>query len=264
MQEIIGLWTYALLLRRPALSILFYTFRFLEEKGTGVQNKRRIPESVIEKLSALLDIFLLLCADLRLLLAQRIYFSDACPSGAGVQYADLTPREVWSFKDNVSETRARKGWHSTLMSCQSHEGSELLYTSPSPAVMRRPLKVSMRFERAIMRLESKTAVAHRWRWDGHINHLETDAQLLAVRHMASCPETRGHRVLALMDNTSTLGAVAKGRSSSFALNTTCRKIASVLLDHNISQIAHWVPTALNLADEPSRSLENVSKKRSPH
>lgn len=108
MQEIIGSWTYALLLRRPALSILFYTFPFLEETGTAVHTKRRIPDLVVEELSALLDFFTILCVDLRLPLSSRIYFSCACRSGAGVQYEDLSPLEKWIFKDNESKKEREK------------------------------------------------------------------------------------------------------------------------------------------------------------
>lgn len=53
---------------------------------------------------------------------------------------------------------------------------------------------------------------------------EIEADLIAARHMASCPLSRGLRVLAIVDNTSTLNAISKGRSSSQALNEVCRKI----------------------------------------
>lgn len=81
MEEIVGLWTYALLLRRPALSILFSTFRFLEESGAVSNTVLRIPEPVFDELFALSDVFPLLSADLRIPLSQKIYFVEACPSG---------------------------------------------------------------------------------------------------------------------------------------------------------------------------------------
>lgn len=90
-RHIVGLWTSALILRRPAFSILYHTFRFLEQKGTPVNVKQRITDSVIEEFNALLDVFPLLSSNLRQKLSPRVYFSDACKSGAGVEYADLTP-----------------------------------------------------------------------------------------------------------------------------------------------------------------------------
>lgn len=261
-RHIIGLWTYALLLRRPAFSILFHTCRFLDQTDIATADRLRVPDGVIEELGALLDVFPLLVAGLKQGLPERIYFSDACKSGAGVQYSELSPRDVWNFKGNVSETRARKGWYSSLITSPSLDDEKLAFSSASPSVVSRPLKVSKRFERAISRLSSKTAVIHKWRYAGHINQLETEAQLLAVRHMASCPSTRGHRVIAMVDNTSTLGAIAKGRSSSWAMNITCRKIAHALLASDITQLSHWIPSALNLADGPSRTFENVASKSS--
>lgn len=60
-------------------------------------------------------------------------------------------------------------------------------------------------------------MAKKGRRTGHINYLQIEAQFLAVRHMASCPSTHGHWVIALVNNTTTLVAIAKGRSSAFTL-----------------------------------------------
>lgn len=257
----VGLWTYALLLRRPAFSILYETFRFIEEAADDVRT--RIPNPVVEELGSLLGVFPLLCADLSQPLSTSVYFSDGCATGAGVQYAKLSPRDTWLFKDNIAETRARKGWHSSLLSSTTTEETELLFQSTSPAVAKCPLKRSSRFERVVLGLSSKTAVKHKWLRPGHINLLETEEQLLAIRHMASCPSSRECRVLVLVDNTSTLGEISKGRSSSVTINSTCKKIAHTLLRNQITKIPHWVPSELNIADEPSRAFENVLPQR-PH
>lgn len=139
-QQIIGLRTHALLLRRPTFSTLYHTFHFLEETGVSTQARRRIQDSVLEELGALLDVFPLLSSDLKLQLSTPIYFSDACKSGAGVQYSDHSPREARLFKDNIAETRARKCWHPPLVGSLPNDDGELSYTSASPAVLRRPLK----------------------------------------------------------------------------------------------------------------------------
>lgn len=138
---------------------------------------------------------------------------------------------------------------------------EFSYTSSSPSVSPRPNKVSRRFERAIERLISKRTLSHKWRRPSHINQLETEALLLAAWHIASCPSTRGHRIISLIYNTKTLGAVAKGRSSSFVINRSCHKLTSVLFRANIALLPHWVPSKLNLAHNPSRAFENVITRR---
>lgn len=190
------------------------------------------------------------------LLLRRLY------DGGGVQYADLSSRDVWAFKDNVAETRARKRWYSTLVSSLPSDDGAFSFTSAAPSVLSRPLKVSEWFERTVQRLVSKTAVSDKWRRLGHINLLDTEALLLAVRHMASSACSCGHRVIAFVDSTAALGAVAKGRSSASSLNTTSRKVTSVLLKEQITIFAHSVPSSLNLADTPSRAFENVTPGRS--
>lgn len=73
-RHIIGLWTYALLLRRPAFEIIFQTFRFLEYTSVPMDTGQRIPESVIGELEKLLDVLPLLAADLRQKLPPRSTF----------------------------------------------------------------------------------------------------------------------------------------------------------------------------------------------
>lgn len=261
LREVIGLWTYTLVLRRPAFSILFDTFSFLNEREPD--KRLRLPDSVVDELTALMDVFPLLFADLHQPLSPRIYFSDACPKGGGVSYADVPPRDAWTFKENVHETCARKGWHSTLLNAVPESDRDFIHLSAEKNVTNRPLRVSRRFERAISRLKPKTAIACKWKWEAHINTVETEAALLAVRHMFSSPTLRGARVALLVDNTATLGAVAKGRSSVASLNNICRKIAKVLLSSHISLLSHWVPSELNPADTPSRKTGNVSSSANP-
>lgn len=83
---------------------MFYRFLFLEKAVCGRKSKQRIPDSVVEELGALLDIFELLSANIIQQLAPHIYLSDAYKTG-GVQYDELSPRDVWMFKDNIAETR---------------------------------------------------------------------------------------------------------------------------------------------------------------
>lgn len=112
------------------------------------------------------------------------------------------------------------------------------FASPEPSVSRLPLKISNRSERSIKRLSSKTTIVQKEHWVGHINHFETEAQLLADRHMDCCPFTGGHRLITMVGNISTFGEISKGGSSSFALKNAYRKIAGLLLSFNITQLHH--------------------------
>lgn len=43
LQEVVGLWTYAPMLRRPVLSMLCHTFKFSEEGRSADDTKHRLP-----------------------------------------------------------------------------------------------------------------------------------------------------------------------------------------------------------------------------
>ena len=59
------------------------------------------------------------------------------------------------------------------------------------------------------------------------------------------------RCIHLGDNTTQVGAHAKGRSSSRQLNHYCRQDCSIQIVGNIIPFVLWVPSARNPADEPS-------------
>lgn len=221
-QEIVGLWSWALLLRRQLFSVLFHTYNFCRQPQP--ERKRRISDAIIRELSILLDVFPMVYADLSLPLSKVIYDSDASPSGAGVVYADIDDRELWNFKSTISETRCRHGW-STLL-CQYSEERDSEFISSEEKSASRQLKVSVVFEKVIKRLNTKTAISTQWKFPNHINVLETEAFLLAVRHMVSIPKLRGSRIISLLDNTAALGAMTKGCSSSWAIKKVYRKSSS--------------------------------------
>ena len=64
----------------------------------------------------------------------------------------------------------------------------------------------------------------------------------------------GKQVLLFIDNTSVLGCVRKGRSRSEDVHEIIALILYTLESANIKAFAHWVPSALNVADVPSRGL----------
>lgn len=104
-------------------------------------------------------------------------------------------------------------------------------------------------------LQWKTAIIHRWRAAArtyHINVLEIEALILAVRHMERSSVTRGSRVLVYLDSLVGLGALAKGRSPSRRLNRPCRKLAAYSLLADVELLLHWVPTDYQPADAASR------------
>ena len=68
------------------------------------------------------------------------------------------------------------------------------------------------------------------------------------KHGSSQPQ----RLLVLSDSRVCIGAVAKGRSSSFKLNGILRSLTSWLVLGDLSLGMLWVSTKANPADDPSR------------
>ena len=62
----------------------------------------------------------------------------------------------------------------------------------------------------------------------------------------------GCRVLQLGDNTTQVGAHAKGRSSSRALNACCRADAALQIGGDLVAFELWLPSGRNPSDRPSR------------
>lgn len=73
--------------------------------------------------------------------------------------------------------------------------------------------------------------------------------------MQRSAQTRGAKVPLLIDNISVLGALGKGRSSSRALNSLCRRLAAETILCDVALILYPVPSHLNLANAPSRSVK---------
>ena len=102
-------------------------------------------------------------------------------------------------------------------------------------------------------------ISRPWSFSGaHINELEARGLLLALRwvlfsgviSVSSCSTLR-----VFCDSTVVVGAVKKGRSSSFVLLRILRRITAHLLLLGLRLDVSWVPTDDNPADEPSRVFQ---------
>ncbi|CAE7526448.1 unnamed protein product, partial [Symbiodinium pilosum] len=86
----------------------------------------------------------------------------------------------------------------------------------------------------------------------HVNLQELRALRREVIRLAAHGKLRGTILIALNDSRVVVGAVAKGRSSSFKLNGLLRGMLPHLVLGQISLAVLWIETAANPADHPSR------------
>ena len=101
--------------------------------------------------------------------------------------------------------------------------------------------------------EWQTLFSWKFKKLSHINILELSSVLRLVVHLAK--EASHTRVVALTDSLVVRGAVSKGRTSSKGLGAVLRKICSYVTAAGIYLTVPFVPTRLNVADDPTRGAE---------
>jgi hypothetical protein len=103
-------------------------------------------------------------------------------------------------------------------------------------------------------LNWSVTLSHPFQFPEHINLLELQAYLLALRGLVFNKGFRLHRcrLPMLVDSTAALGALVKGRSSFRKANRILRKVAAISVIGEIYTQNIWVPTDINPADAPSR------------
>jgi hypothetical protein len=99
-----------------------------------------------------------------------------------------------------------------------------------------------------------TVVSKPWRRREHINVLEATALRTAVRWIHSRSRSAGRRLLVVSDSAVVVMSHSKGRSSSLAMLSNCRRTAAYLLASGLHLFLRWIPSALNWADAASRSF----------
>jgi hypothetical protein len=76
--------------------------------------------------------------------------------------------------------------------------------------------------------------------------------------MLSYRRSVARRLLVVSDSSTVVGAVRKGRSSSFQLLLRLRSLAAMLLASGVQLRVEWCPSKLNPADEPSRNFGDLN------
>ena len=95
-------------------------------------------------------------------------------------------------------------------------------------------------------------MSYSWKQSGHINQLEAIAVLALLKKLGRSKDNHLKRILLMVDNTTVLNILAKGRTSSSLLKPTLRRTAALLLACSLRLVLAWVKSDYNLADGPSR------------
>ena len=245
--KVLGAWTWELLLRRPALSVLKQCYRFAERFMH--RPARPLWPSVVRELSVLTMLSPLFTVNMRAPWASHLVATDASMDTAGVVKTPLranTLRNLWPL--------SALHLPSLLQQAQSPpppRAAEL--PQPCLAASPPPLTVDA-VQRALRRARWSTLVSQAWGREEHINGLELEAMQLGVRWHASRPASFGARLPLLLDSSAAYGITRKGRTAAEHLLSIYRRTAAVTLATNNVLVPMWLPSYLNPADAPSRSF----------
>ena len=221
LEHLIGEWTWAILVRRPAFSVFSAVYKFCKFAGARV---RPIWRSVRKELTTIMALVPLLFASLSAGFSERVLASDASTTGFGVCASKVDVA-------TVAAVAAQR--HSYVDGCMVVAPGipTLVAESRWPTIVSAPV-----------------------RRPEHINVLELRALVLAVRWFLSLGRPPDPiRVLSLLDSSVALFSVSKGRSSSFALLRVLRGLSALLLAGGLFLSPLWVPSHLNPSDAPSRA-----------
>lgn len=248
LESIVGRWTHACLVARPALSVLCDTYRFVEflRKLRSRSVRVSIWSSVRAEFSVLIALAPLLFSKLDACWSPIVPAYDASSWGLGVCVTDLeshSASDIARFAGagpDQLRSLIRSAFPATLPGSEGHSISILL-----PANVWR------------------TVVSAPWRSPEHINLSEMRAALAALTHTWSRPSSFGCRVLMFGDSSTAVGTIAKGRSSRFGILRRSRPIAALSLAAVAKVYNVWVASADNTADGPSRELFSPGRLCSP-
>jgi hypothetical protein len=224
LRHLIGRWTWAMLVRRPTLSALSAVYRFCSAAGS---KSFQIWPSVRHELWTLIGLAPVLVAQIQ----RRRWFPyviavDASSSGGGVVGAHMHPTSIAELASQPANLPA---------------------VSPTVAT-NGPI-------RGVPSVDSKqwrVVASYKWRRPRHINLLELSALTTSVRWVLSYQDRAVSNCLILSDSAVVVGAVRKGRSSSFEILRALRRLTALVLSSSLNICLWWVPTDHNPADEPSR------------
>ena len=256
MQAIIGRWTWPMLIRRPALSTFSAVYAFIQRTSRRIAP---LPHQVIQELTTACGLLPLLYADFSTSFAPFVVCSDASSTGQGVSYqpCDLQTVSLLSSEAMVNtDLHHTQSVQSIRLFQQSQEHLGISRSLNIPTFSRghgvRPAAVPLIWRSFTEEGRWIHCISSRWKKQEHIDGLELQAVNAALRWSLSRPCALGRRLLFASDSTVVVGAIGKGRSSTFRLLWRMRLMALLLLASGTYLNVVWLRSGDNPADYPSR------------
>ncbi|CAE6958585.1 unnamed protein product, partial [Symbiodinium sp. CCMP2592] len=235
LQRIVGYVSFVFQFRREMYSLQHHIYKFMANLPR--QKWRRIPGHVLDELRSFA---------LHLPFA---YFSMRKRLDLEVLATDATPTSGGAVTALVSEALADELWRKSEVRGEPVrlDRSEGFLSSIAP-----PAAPSQFASAVAESLPWSVISSYSFRQTSHINLQELRALRREIVRLASRSSGEGQIKLCLNDSRVVIGAVTKGRSSSYKLNGLLRTMLPYLTAANITLALLWVETESNRADAPSR------------
>ena len=247
LSSVLGKWAWAVLIRRPALSVFGAVYRWLaafKDRAAPLWPSARLELGVICALAPLL------VASLAPGWFHDTVAIDASSTGQGVVASALPPPMVAGLTTAAGLPPA-----DAFRADDIFDGAmRATFSKSSHATSGRCVD---RFPGLLARVQSspwRTIVAKHWKRSEHINVLEATALRTGVRWIRSHRSASDCRCLIISDSAVVVSSTSKGRSSSRSLLFNCRRTAAFLLSSGLRLFVRWVPSHVNPADAASRTI----------
>jgi hypothetical protein len=258
--HIMGVYTWAVLVQRPFLSVFFEVYTLTS--GVDPSARVTVPSGVRRELKLMAHLDFLMTHTTRPL-CDVVGTFDACSIGYGVAYRRNCPRAVLrEFASQVALGGRTPHW------VTDKDTGAVAASRYANRCETRYIDEAARFLDFDWKSKLNPWKAARWgTWTGgkgaiHINIGEAIAGIMTMMWFVTQP-VLGLKVKIVMlgDNQAMLGAFNKGRSSSPGLNRQCRLSAAIVAASGSCFGWLWFPSHANPADDPSRRGYPLSKWR---
>ena len=247
LEVLCGSWVAILQCRRRAMCLLETAFKDIQDYDYGVTFE--LSPTTVDELWSLVILAPLFATDLRAEVCPELSLVDASgeweaevttllePLLAGELHRQKLTKAAWSRL--LSPLKARQRLHKQLdPELEVPDGEQPARSHPLWTTTIKSKQFSLQWRR-------------RTRRRAHINVSELSAALRA--EMRRARKFPNRRLLLGSDSQVSLGALVKGRSASRSLNKLLRQALPTLLCYNVYTSLQYVPTADNVADDPTRN-----------
>jgi hypothetical protein len=230
--SLVGRFTNLFLLHRPALAIFSCVYIFIQRVGNRTA---RLWPSVARELQLAIALLPIVRASVSRPVHPYVLQTDASPEGSAMVYSSAVPGGAAALEKECRRPRAllRNAQDNT---CNVAEALRSGFEMPLD-----PEKWKIGYRRIYPPGHSR-----------HINELEMEGAVDAVRWISRSAARCNSRILIEMDSLVSVCALRKGRSSRPGLSKQLRRMAALTLALRVQVEPRWVPTTRNMADGPSR------------